>query len=211
MDPLLQLIPGDETARAKNLNRIADVEQNIANVQREFIGKPLVCYELVKHIIYIRREIDLEENTDKFFELWDKYKDTLLKEYDIRWLLSVVDTIVDVGDNQESAVAMNISQCVNQCNIHTSLLLNAVDGTLDPDKLRKEQKVPTWGGMITVDVPTGDMIFNMMVRLNRIAQSEPLLNNIWLEIKRRLKNDASVPMNQLCAASSILHQRVCFR
>ena len=56
MDPLLEIISGIEPK--SNLNRIHDVEKNIDAVKAEFVGKPLVCHELVKHIIYIRREID---------------------------------------------------------------------------------------------------------------------------------------------------------
>ena len=138
MDPLLEIIPGDSPA--KNLNRLSDVEQNISAVKAEFVGKPLVCHELVKTIIYLRRKINMKDNTPRFFDLWENYHETLLKELDTRWLLSVVDTAIDVGDDLEAAVAMNISQCINQCNIHASLLVNCVDGRLDTSKLQQEIK-----------------------------------------------------------------------
>ena len=192
MDPLLEIIDGKP---AKNLNRIHDTQKNINAVRAEFVGKPQVCHELVKYIILLRREIDVEVNSEKFFDLWEKYYEVLIRELDIRWLLSVVDTVVDIGDDQESAVAMNISQCINQCNIHTSLLINSVDGRLDDRKLRTELKVPTWGGMISVDVPGGDMIFNMMNRLDKVVATEPFLNDIWVEIKKRLRTEKNLPMN----------------
>ena len=49
MDPLLDLIEG--IPPRKNLNRMADVEKNIEAVKSEFVGKPLICHELVKHIM----------------------------------------------------------------------------------------------------------------------------------------------------------------
>jgi len=210
-DTLLELIPGDLDKKAKNLNRLSDVQRNITAVRNEFIGKPEICHKLVSVIILLRREMDVEENTELFFDLWEQYSETLLQEYDIRWLLSVVDTVVDVGDNLESAVAMNISQCVNQCNIHVSLLLNAVDGRLDGNKLNRELKAPTWGGMITVDVPTGDMIHNMMLRLDQVVSTVPMLEEIWREIKNRLCKEETLPLNIICSKSRFKHQRDFFK
>ena len=207
-DPLLETITGN---LAKNLNRKKDAEQNIQTVRAEFVGKPVVCHELVRQIIYLRRGIDTSKNTVRFFELWETYHETLLKELDTRWLLSVVDTAIDVGDDQESAIAMNISQCINQCNIHTSLLVNAVDGRLDGNKLQREMKMPTWDGMITVDVPTGDMIHNMMIRMDKVIATEPWLNDIWTELKNRLRTQENLPLNIICKMSRVEHQRLYFK
>lgn len=209
MDPLLELIEG--IPPRKNLNRMPNVEQNIEAVKSEFVGKPMVCHELVKHIIYLRREIDTKVNTELFFDLWENYHDTLLKELDTRWLLSVVDTVIDVGDDLESAVAMNISQCINQCNIHTSLLINCVDGRLDANKLQRELKVPTWDGMITIDVPNGDMVHNMMIRMDKTISREPWLNDIWTEIKSRLRTADNLPLNIISKFSRQKHQREYFK
>jgi len=208
MDPLLEIITGNP---AKNLNRLQDAEQNIQAVKAEFVGKPLVCHELIKTIIYLRRKIDMVNNTPRFFDLWENYHETLLKELDTRWLLSVVDTVIDIGDDLEAAVAMNISQCINQCNIHTSLLINCVDGRLDGGKLQREMKAPTWDGMITVDVPTGDMVHNMMNRMDEIISREPWLNDIWVEIKNRLRTQENLPMNIICKFSRFEHQREYFK
>jgi len=208
MDPLLEIITGNP---AKNLNRLQDVEKNIQAVKAEFVGKPLVCHELVKTIIYLRRQIDMADNTPRFFDLWENYHETLLKELDTRWLLSVVDTVIEIGDDLEAAVAMNISQCINQCNIHTSLLINCVDGRLDANKLQREMKAPTWDGMITVDVPTGDMVHNMMTRMDEIISREPWLNDIWQEIKNRLRTQENLPMNIIARFSRFEHQREYFK
>ncbi len=208
MDPLLEIITGNP---AKNLNRLQDAEQNIQAVRSEFVGKPLVCHKLVRTIIYLRRGIEMADNTAMFFDLWENYHETLLKELDTRWLLSVVDTVIDIGDDLEAAVAMNISQCINQCNIHTSLLINCVDGRLDGSKLQREMKAPTWDGMITVDVPTGDMVHNMMNRMDDIISREPWLNDIWTEIKNRLRTQENLPMNIICKFSRFEHQRDFFK
>ena len=208
MDPLLEIIQGTP---AKNLNRAQDLEQNILQVKSEFVGKPQICHELVKTIIYIRRKANMTENTARFYDLWNLYKKTLLTELDTRWLLSVVDTAIDIGDDLEAAVAMNISQCVNQCNIHASLLVNCVDGRFDVNKLSQELKFPTWDGMISVDVPTGDMVHNMMVRMDEVIGTESWLMEILTEIKNRLRTQENWPMNSISRFSRIESQRDFFK
>lgn len=210
-DPLLEIIPGDTGAAAKNLNRLRNTEDNIQNVRREFIGKPEVCHALVELIIYLRRGHDVPENFEKFYTMWMDYRHVLLKEYDTRWLLSVVDTFVDHGDNLEAAVAMNITQCINGINIHYALLDNAVDGTLDPAKMRQERKFPTVDGMISLDIPHGDTLHNMMCRMDQVISAEPVLNEIWSEIKARHRDNPGVIMNRIAAASNIPHQRNYFK
>ena len=63
---------------------------------------------------------------------------------------------------------------------------------IDANKLRHELKVPTWGGMITADIPNGDMIHNMMNRLDAVIEQDELLNKIWITIKDRGRNESSI-------------------
>jgi len=134
----------------------------------------------------------------------------MLEHLDIRWLLSICDTIVDIGDHVQSATAMNIVQCINRCNLDATLLLNCRDGALDSAQLSRDRKIPTWGGMITADVPTGDMIYNMQKRLDTVVERDPLLWDIWCEIKDRSRDENNVVMNFVCAQSRYEHQRKFF-
>jgi uncharacterized protein (UPF0218 family) len=101
------------------------------------------------------------------------YTPTLLKHMNVRWLLSICDTIVDIGSPHQSAVAMNIVQCINRCNLDATIMVNCVDGRLDRNKLMLEQKVPTWGGMITADVPTGDILYSIWKRIKDLSTNQP--------------------------------------
>jgi len=196
MDPLLRIITGRP---AKNLDRLPDTEQNIQAVKREFVGKPLVCHELVKHIIYLRREIDVEEHKEAFYNLLDKYMDEICEHYDLRWLLSICDTLVDIGDDAQSAAAMNVSLSINYLNIMVSLLDITNDGNPNHEKLRRNpgHKRPTYDGMIALDMYHGDMLFNLVHRLNKVIEKDTLVNELWLEIKHRLVDDMTVPLNWL--------------
>ena len=208
-DPNLAIIQGSNPA--KNLNRIQDMDENIKAVRAEFIGKPEVCHMLVAEIIKLRRDPDNVISNNGFWFLLDGYLDVILEHYDIRWILSICDTIVDIGDELQSAIAMNIVQCVNGTNIHHSILINAVNGAIDSNKLRHELKVPTWGGMITADIPNGDMIHNMMNRLDVVIKQDEQLNSIWNAIKDRGRNESNLVMNHFCNASNFEHQRKFFK
>jgi len=209
-DSQLNIIEGNPKQRVTNLNRLHNIDDNIRSVRQEFIGKPEICHSIVTNIIHLRRNTQDSHHRALFWERLSKYESILLKELDIRWLLSICDTIVDIGNHVQSAVAMNIVQCINRCNLDSTLLINAVDGRLDSNKLSQEIKMQTWGGMISADVPTGDMIYNMQTRLDRVVSVDPQLERIWKRIKNLSRNDPHVVMNHICAASRFAHQRKFF-
>ena len=92
-DPKLNIIAGDTQQIARNLNRLDDQEQNISAIRNEFIGKPEVCHTLASHIVRLRRKPKDTEQQKLFTDLLDNYLDVLLEHYDIRWLLSICDTL----------------------------------------------------------------------------------------------------------------------
>jgi hypothetical protein len=195
-DPMLAIIPGDASNKPRNLIRLSDINQNIKNVRREFVGKPEVCHKMAELIIYCRRNHQLDRNIPAFYDLWNKYQDVLLKEFDVRWLLSVCDTVVDVGDAHQSAIAMNIVQCIQHCNIQQAIMLA---GNVTTFKHSLAQKKKTWDGMQTMDWTSGDMIFNMQTRLNRVISQDEMMHKIWTEIKNRLGSEQTLPMNKICS------------
>ena len=196
MNKQLQII--NDVKPSRNLNRLTDIEENIQAVRGEFVGKPEICHTLVKHIIYLRRNIDVMENTHNFFRLLGKYLDVILEHYDVRWLLSICDTYVDHGDEYSSAIAMNIVNIINNINITLTILHICKDPTMQVRET--DVKYPTWGGMITCDVITGDTIHNMMTRNDKVINGHYILNKIWCEIKRRGREEERIPVNYICKA-----------
>lgn len=207
-DPLLELIEGKT---AKNLNRLSNIDDNINAIRGEFVGMPEVCHTLAGHIVHLRRNPADSEHIAAFTQLLEEYNGVIFSNYDIRWLLSICDTYVDIGDPLTNSIAMNIVQCINGCNIHHTILANVVDGRLDQNKLQQEIKLPTFGGMITADIPSGDMIHNMMIRLDKVVAQHTMLNSIWNTIKQRSIQDGNVVMNHLCLNSRFEEQRTFFK
>lgn len=196
-DPMLEIIQGE--LMTQRLNRIQDTGKHIEKERREFVGKPEVCYELMKTIVYLRRGINVDGSKERFYELLDQYRDVLLESYDLRWLVSIADTLVDIGDPAQSAAAMNLVQSINYLNIIISLLDIVNDGRPNTEKLARNpgHKRPTFDGMISLDIYQGDMMYNLQKRLNQVAAKDELVNSLWLEMKKRIADDLSVPTNWL--------------
>lgn len=194
---MLATISGDPNSRAQNLNRLADTEENIMAVRQEFIGKPEICHVLARHIIYLRRGIDIPHNSKQFFRLLTKYADVLCEHYDTRWLISICDTIADLGTETQSARAMLIVNLVQCCNIANTVMHKVVDGRLNADLLQNDIKWHTWDGLITADTYQGDMIYNMVQRCNKCIKGDPVLQQIWSEIKQRASQEQRLVNNVL--------------
>jgi hypothetical protein len=198
MDNLMAIIQDVEPAN--NLNRFDDVELNIKEVRKEFVGKPELCHQLVKHINYLRRSIDVVENWNRFEYLIEHFLPEILKHFDVRWLLSICDTYVDHGDEYSSAIAMNIVNIVNGTNIQSTIMYTLPEPVMLKEKMTTDVKYPTWGGMITCDIITGDTIHNMMTRNDKIIKGHRILNKIWCEIKNRGRQEHMIPVNHICQA-----------
>ena len=196
-DIMLVTISGDPDSRAQNLNRLADVEENIMAIRAEFIGKPEICHVLARHIVYLRRGIDIPYNSKEFFRLLVKYINVLCDHYDTRWLISICDTIADLGTEAQSARAMLIVNLVQCCNIANTVIHKVVDGRLNAQLLQSDIKWTTWDGLITADTYQGDMIYNMVQRCNRCIKGDPILRKIWSEIKQRAKHEQKLVNNVL--------------
>ena len=186
------IISGDPDKRAKNLNRKPDLEENIMAVRAEFIGKPEICHHMARIIIYLRRHVDVDVNSRKFFRLLKQYEDVLLKHYDTRWLISICDTIVDYGAPRRSAIAMNIVCMVQACNIANTVAHKVENSTITTGKLMTDQKYTTFDGLITADTYSGDMHYNMCQRVNRLCRRDAILDKLWQTIKRRAKGNLQI-------------------
>ena len=92
-----------------------------------------------------------------------------------------------------------------------TLAVNMVDGRLDRNKLAQEIKAPTWGGMITADVPTGDMLHNMMMRLETVVETDDTLYSIWKRIKELSRNQPGIILEYIAGSSRFKHQQDFFK
>lgn len=211
VDLMLEIIPGNPGEIVSKHGVIRDLKENIKDAKRAFIGKPRVCHEIVKSIIHLRRGIEVEYHTERFYSLLDKYQDVLISEFDTRWLISLCDTIVDTGNDADSSSAMTVVLIVNGLNIQAILL--EIAGANQPlrDQVRNTSGRKTWDGMLSAFPTRGDMVFNMMTRAEKNISRSALVLPIWQEIKNRFRDDLSIPVNWLMDAHDNEKYRKFFR
>jgi hypothetical protein len=208
---MLEIIPGNPGEIVSKHGVLRDLKENIKDAKRAFIGKPRVCHEIVKSIIHLRRGIEVEYHTEKFYSLLDKYQDVLISEFDTRWLISLCDTIVDTGNDIDSSSAMTVVLIVNGLNIQAILLEIAGANQPSRDQVRNTSGRKTWDGMLSAFPTKGDMVFNMMTRAEKNISRSALVLPIWQEIKNRFRDDLSIPVNWLMDAHDNEKYRKFFR
>jgi len=186
MDKLLEIIPGTQEERLHNVGKVKDIEEHKIKIEKEFIGKPRICAELCKNIIHIRRKNNLNENLDEFNFRLEKYLTVLVNNYDLRWLISICDTIADHGQPQQKPLAMMIANFVNMIKIADTILDITKDSRVDTNKIHDYKPQPLWDGVITFDIYYGDLIKNTTRRLNNIVINDQIISTIWNKMKERL-------------------------
>jgi hypothetical protein len=211
VDLMLEIIPGNPGEIVSKHGVLRDLKENIKDAKRAFIGKPRVCHEIVKSIIHLRRGIEVEYHTERFYSLLDKYQDVLISEFDTRWLISLCDTIVDTGNDIDSSSAMTVVLIVNGLNIQAILLEIAGANQPSKDQVRNTSGRKTWDGMLSAFPTKGDMVFNMMTRAEKNISRSALVLPIWQEIKNRFRDDLSIPVNWLMDAHDNEKYRKFFR
>lgn len=193
-DPLLQRISGTNETFSVNRKRHPDVDQHMEALRREFAGRPLVCLELVRHIVQLRRQIEIEKNWAALKLLLEKYQDVLMEEMDTRWLLSICDTYADFGTELERSGAMIIVACVNLIKLADTERLMLCRDEVDAAKIAAQTKEPQplYDGVTTYLFKTGDMPANMFARINNTLRSSPMLHRIWSTIFQRLQHSENL-------------------
>lgn len=159
-----------------------DVAQKVNSVWRsEFSGAPEILKTVLECIIKSRREIDTEANTKLFKDTVEKNLDTVLT-MNTRWLISVCDTYADCGNETERSNATMVSLMFNQIKLFDTYLSLVVDHRIDGNKIPNYRTKPQWGGMWGFNINQGDMVENLMNRVNTNLSSTPVIHKIWLRI-----------------------------
>ena len=194
---LTEIIPGDTTTRAQNVSKVADINQHKQAIEKEFIGRPRVCAEVAKSIIHIRRNDARTENLAQLNQMLNTHLELLVSNSDIRWLISICDTIVDFGPPGQKPLAMMIVNFTNMLKLWDTSDSLVNDSTINKNKASKYKTTQLWDGVITFDILYGDMPNNMMKRMNNVLSQDQVLNRIWKRIKTLLKDQPELSLNKL--------------
>ena len=188
-----RIVPGEEVVYTIGSQK--DLEQQFEYLRGEFAGQPELLYFHAKLIVMIRRDIKVEENFQQFRRLWTEERVFLLRNLNLRWLVSAADTFADLSpDPLERALAFNAGCLVNTVKMAESerfiqALENAVD---DPERVGMlEERVALFDGLSVFKVGTEDTLWNMRWRLDSIAELHPV-GGILKEAFLRLQEHPNV-------------------
>jgi hypothetical protein len=174
-----------------------NLEKHFVALRDEFIDQSELCYTHAKIIVLIRRDFDRENNFVLFEKLWKEEKDYLLKNLNMRWLLSATDTFSDFSDDDAiKGLSIACSCLLNTIKMQESEhFITNFDGYIDDNekitRLDNEERVPLFDGTSVFKVGTDDTLRNMRWRIDKAAKIN-IAGEILLEIFLRLQEHNNI-------------------
>lgn len=168
-----------------------NIETHFLTLKDEFLGESELCYTHAKIIVLIRREFEVNNHFKLLEQLWQEEGEYLLKNLNIRWLISATDTFADhSNDDAIKSLSMACACLINTVKIQESerFLTNAQNNKDDKDKQTKldnEERFPLFDGTSVFKFGTDDTLRNMRWRLDKVAKIN-IAGEILLEIFKRL-------------------------
>ena len=171
-----------------------DLSEHFKALRKEFSNQSEFCYTHAKLIVLIRREYDTKKHFDLLETLWEEEQDFLIKNLNIRWLISAADSFVDYSTNDLTkglsiaAVSLfNTVKLQESERLLTNTNLNNYDDPSIQKRLDSEERIPLFDGTEIFKFGTSDSLRNMRWRINKLSKSNPG-GSILLEIFKRLQN-----------------------
>jgi hypothetical protein len=207
MDELLELITEqiDESAVADIPPHERTPYQTTIPLWNKNIGKPKAVVKIMEMIITSRRMNDAEkhEYKDEFERFYLDYEDVLLEHLNLRWLLSIVDTLIDLYPNSTTR-----SNLLTVSNVHKFTLVsdslyhivtgakhtqeNIIDFIPEEQKLMQDPKhygtknIKLYEDTTTANLFAHDILTNAITRTYRVIQNDQISFGLWKACMKRL-------------------------
>lgn len=185
----INLMPRGDAIQTRGHSK--DLPSHIVNLGVEFSGKAELVFHHAKLIVLIRRGYKVEEIFSEFENLWLQEGDWLLKNLNIRWLVSACDTFADHSpDPTERSLAFSTSLLVNTLKLYETenYLTNSQRQVYDTKNIETTQRqlVPIFEGLSCFTIGTDDTLRNMVWRMKEICR-DYVCGDILLEVFNRLQ------------------------
>lgn len=182
-----EIITGYSFTQSFGLNQ--DLGEHALMLKKEFSGKSeLLLYHALLNVL-IRRNINLSDCLERFFDLWLLEGEYLLDHLNSRWLISACDTIIDHSPSEsERAYALSASILVNTCKLYETERL----GTIDHKAVKINGHMELFNGISAFCIGSGDMIFNLHSRVKQANNSSRFSGKILIELFRRVSTENTV-------------------
>src|SRR5690606_18298181 len=169
-----------------------DLNEHIEQLKHEFVGQSALNHYHASLIVLIRREVDVQENFEKFKGLWTVERDFLLRSLNIRWLISACDTFLDLHDDMTlKAILMNAVVLINTLKLQETeryLCDQSLQVNLEHQTKLQTERYALFDGTSAFAVGTDDTLRNMRWRLDQICAVHPL-GQLVIEIFDRLQRE----------------------
>ena len=185
-----QVIEGNELKYTHGSAK--DLNEHIEQLKHEFVGQSALNHYHASLIVLIRREVDVQENFEKFKALWTAERDFLLRSLNIRWLISACDTFLDLHDDMTlKAILMNAVVLINTLKLQETeryLCDQSLQVNLEHQTKLQTERYALFDGTSAFAVGTDDTLRNMRWRLDQICAVHPL-GQLVIEIFDRLQRE----------------------
>lgn len=186
------IIPGTPaptwSGRARNLMT------HFRALEPEFATRPRIGHLLACVIVVLRRIPDQPDARALFHRITRDHGTVTAQAINLRWLAAVCDTMMDIGKTPEDrALAMTGSVITNLVKLVETERRMFTPHTPWPPKASLRQGGPLFDGMISYWVGKGDMIDNLLQRIEKITTTDSPAAPFVTEILNRLfENDTTL-------------------
>jgi len=170
-----------------------NINKHFRDLRYEFSGQSELLYTHAKLIVLIRRESNTKKNYTTFEKLWLEEKKFLLKNLNIRWLISATDTFID--HSKDDCLRSLSLACV--CLLNTIKIQESERFVTNLSKLKDDKKkltqldnyerFPLFDGTSVFKFGTDDTIRNMRWRIDKLSKIN-VAGEILIEIFKRVQN-----------------------
>ncbi|SMO83506.1 polysaccharide pyruvyl transferase family protein [Paracoccus laeviglucosivorans] len=148
----------------------------------EFSGQSGLKFAHAALIAAIRRGINTDENMRRFTAMWHDQANFLLEVLDTRWLVSACETIADHSpDRNEARIAILASLFANTLKLYETE--RAVTPMGEPGQVQR--RIPIFDGLTAYVIGHGDMIANLLRRIDATFDGSTIADCIAREIIHR--------------------------
>ena len=207
MDDLRELItePIDESSVADVPPHERSAWQTVIPLWNKNIGKPKCVVKLMEMIVISRRMHDTAKHDykEEFEIFYFKYEDLLLEHLNLRWLLSTVDTLIDLYPN-----SITRSNLLTVSNVHKFTLVsdslyhivtgathtqqNIIDHIPEEQKLMKNpehygtKNIKLYEDVTTANLFAHDILTNAITRTYNVLKDDSVSFGLWKACMKRL-------------------------
>jgi len=169
--------------------RRLSIDEAFDYIRPEFGGMPLICFEVAKRIVLLRRQTDVVPAWYFFRAALDDQHAVIMKYFTSRWIISALDTVVDFASPGEAARAEALKDFFLGVRYGYSMLfqragLAQTNPRLDNEDLDRAQNI--WDGINQFNYRGGDTYGNLVLRLNRTLRGYPYLESAARQLHARI-------------------------